>query len=485
MTTNDTASAIPDNAAAAPSRAVVRSTMWDLKAGAHEWWRLAARPYVVAFGFLLLAIISAASIFLVVTSQSDAELVAHTLQVENKLSALQALARNAESGQRGYLLTGDPNYLDIYRIAADAYMPAIGDLKTATADNPTQQQALAALEPIMVQKFDELRGTIRLYERGDGAAALALLRGGSGRALMKNIRETTDRMTEEEERLLKLRLSKSSRTNFWLLLANLTGTAFMIGLAIISLLTVRRMAENALRDSEKRGSELQAAVNELEAFSYSVSHDLRAPLRAIDAFSRILLKQHALELVPEAREHLQSVRDNTVQMGHLVDDLLAFSRLGRKPLSKKQISTATIVEQVLHQVRGQAEGRCVKVSVGDLPPLCGDAALLKQVFVNLIDNAFKYTRLRDDATVEIGSRNTVGEQVFFVRDNGVGFDMQYIGKLFGVFQRLHRAEDFEGTGVGLAIVQRIINRHGGRIWAEAEVGRGAAFYFTMEAPRHA
>jgi light-regulated signal transduction histidine kinase (bacteriophytochrome) len=146
------------------------------------------------------------------------------------------------------------------------------------------------------------------------------------------------------------------------------------------------------------------------------------------------------------------------------------------------VPTETMVEQVLRDVRQQTEGRSVSVSVGHLPPVWGDAALLKQVFMNLIDNAFKYTRLRDGAAVEIGSCHIDGEQVFFVRDNGAGFDMQYAAKLFGVFQRLHRAEDFEGTGVGLAIVQRIIQRHGGRVWAEAALDKGATFFFTMEAP---
>jgi signal transduction histidine kinase len=228
-----------------------------------------------------------------------------------------------------------------------------------------------------------------------------------------------------------------------------------------------------------------AVVKELDAFSYSVSHDLRAPLRAIDGFSLILLDQHASELTPEAREYLQAVRDNTVQMGHLIDDLLAFSRLNRKQLSKQAVPTKAIVEQVLREVQQQVEGRCVNVSVGDLPALWGDPALLKQVFMNLIDNAFKYTRMRAEAVIEIGAREISGEQVCFVRDNGAGFDMQYADKLFGVFQRLHRAEDFEGTGVGLAIVQRIIQRHAGRVWAEAAVDRGATFYFTTEVPNHA
>jgi PAS domain S-box-containing protein len=254
------------------------------------------------------------------------------------------------------------------------------------------------------------------------------------------------------------------------------------GIVAIRDITERKRHENTLQE---KNMQLQAAVSELDAFSYSVSHDLRAPLRAIDGFSRILLDRYGQILSEEPREYLQLVRDSTVQMGHMVDDLLKFSRLGRQPLSKQAVPTATIIEKVLRDARQQAEGRSVSVSVGDMPPLWGDPPLLKQVFVNLIGNAFKYTRMRTEAVIDIGSREIGGEQVFFVRDNGAGFDMKYANKLFGVFQRLHRSEDFEGTGVGLAIVQRIIQRHGGRVWAEAAIDRGATFYFTTGVPDHA
>ncbi len=266
-----------------------------------------------------------------------------------------------------------------------------------------------------------------------------------------------------------------------LMLSPLESAEGILVTAAIRDISERKRSESVLQD---KNIQLQAAVNELDAFSYSVSHDLRAPLRAIDGFSRILLKQYGPGLAEEAREYLQLVRDNTVQMGHLVDDLLTFSRLGRQPLSKQQVPTGAIIEQVLCDVRRRAEGRFVSVSVGEMPPLWGDPPLVKQVFVNLIDNAFKYTRMRPEAVIEIGSREIDGEQVYFVRDNGAGFDMRYADKLFGVFERLHRAEDFEGTGVGLAIVQRIVERHGGRVWAEAAVDRGATFYFTTEVPSH-
>ncbi len=246
-------------------------------------------------------------------------------------------------------------------------------------------------------------------------------------------------------------------------------------------ITPRKQIEETLRGKNR---DLEMAVKELDAFSYSVSHDLRAPLRAIDGFSRILLRQHASELSPEGREYLELVRANTTQMGHLVDDLLAFARLSRQPLVRRQVAIKSMVELVVREVRQQHEGRSVTVTLGDLPDLTGDAGLLKQVFVNLVDNAFKYTRRRDQAHVDIGSGEIAGERVFSVRDDGVGFDTQYASKLFGVFQRMHRAEDFEGTGVGLAIVQRIVQRHGGRIWAEAAVDRGATFHFTVGTPSH-
>ena len=256
-----------------------------------------------------------------------------------------------------------------------------------------------------------------------------------------------------------------------------TSEGMLVSTAIRDI-TERKRFESALQNKNR---ELEAAVKELDAFCYSVSHDLRAPLRALDGFSRILLKQSSPELDPESRSYLQYIRDGAVQMGHLIDDLLAFSRLGKAALTKQVVPTADIVEHIIHDEQQLARERTVSVTVGKLPDLRGDPVMLKQVFVNLIDNAFKFTRSRSNAKIEIGIRDIGGERVLFVRDNGVGFDMQYAGKLFGVFQRLHRSEDYEGTGVGLAIVQRILHRHGLRVWAEAELDKGATFFFTTEA----
>jgi len=225
---------------------------------------------------------------------------------------------------------------------------------------------------------------------------------------------------------------------------------------------------------------LEAANKELDAFSYSVAHDLRAPLRAIDGFSRILLEDHAPTLAPEAQHYLNVVRKNSQRMGLLIDDLLAFSRLSRQLLNKQPVRPADLVRQCVDELRAEQQGRRVEIAIGDLPACQADPALLKHVWMNLMSNALKYTRKQEMAVIEVGSREQSGACVYFVKDNGVGFDMQYADKLFGVFQRLHRPEDYEGTGVGLAIVQRVIHRHGGRVWAEAAVNQGATFYFTFE-----
>ena len=222
--------------------------------------------------------------------------------------------------------------------------------------------------------------------------------------------------------------------------------------------------------------ELGAANKELEAFTYSVSHDLRAPLRHVDGFSRLLLDEHSQELPEAARHYLQRVRDGTQQMGHLVDDLLNLARVGRQELKRQVTGLNSLVEEARQELQPETQGRQIEWRIGRLPFVDCDPALMKQVFANLLSNAAKFTRPRKPAVIEVGQVEVNGRSAVFVRDNGVGFSMKYADKLFGVFQRLHRAEDFEGTGVGLATVERIVHKHGGRVWAEAELDKGATFY---------
>ena len=249
-------------------------------------------------------------------------------------------------------------------------------------------------------------------------------------------------------------------------------------------ITARKLAEQEIEQLNQnlrlQTSKLEAANKELEAFSYSVSHDLRAPLRAIDGFSRILMDEYGTNLPTDAVRYLEKVRMNARHMGELIDDLLRFSRLSRQSISKQKIQTADLVRQILDDdLHNDQENRQVEITVGDMPPCEADPMLLRQVYVNLLSNALKFTSKCEHARIEVGSQPENDRVVYFVKDNGAGFDQQYGHKLFGVFQRLHRIEDYSGTGVGLAIVQRIIVRHGGHIWAEGIVNQGAAFYFTL------
>ena len=245
---------------------------------------------------------------------------------------------------------------------------------------------------------------------------------------------------------------------------------------------INKLNEDLERRVIERTAELNAANQQLESFSYSVSHDLRAPLRALDGFSRILLDDYAANVAEEPRRFLQIIRDNAIHMGRLIDDLLDFARISRKPVQKRPMLLSEVVRRALDQLAPEQEGRRIDWRIGELPACQGDPALLAQVFINLLSNALKYTCKREEALIEVGCQNVddqPGGVVFYVKDNGVGFDMKYSNKLFEVFQRLHRQEDYDGTGVGLAIVQRIIQRHGGHIWAEAEPGKGATFFFTL------
>jgi light-regulated signal transduction histidine kinase (bacteriophytochrome) len=229
----------------------------------------------------------------------------------------------------------------------------------------------------------------------------------------------------------------------------------------------------------ERTAELTAANAELESFSYSVSHDLRAPLRQISGFSKILVETYGPDLNPEARRYLQKVQDGAHYMGSLIDDLLNLAKVGRQPLSRRPTPLQRLVETALEILKPEWTGREIEWQIDPLRTAECDPGLLQQVFINILSNAIKYTRIRDRAMIQVGQTTVNGEPVVFVRDNGAGFDMSYAGKLFGVFQRLHNTRDFDGAGVGLATCQRIVHKHGGRIWAEAEPDKGATFFFTI------
>jgi PAS domain S-box-containing protein len=341
------------------------------------------------------------------------------------------------------------------RMVVRSVLPAgVGLMQRAVAAGKFVRSPDELHEPGVVLD-DELR---RLLEARDDRAILAVPLSVKGRVIgTLAIRDRTGRAFSEAEAALLQTLADQ---------------------AALALENARLYAGLEQRVAE-RTADLEAANKELEAFAYSVSHDLRAPLRAMDGFSRMLLAKHSPQLSEEARRHLLVVRKNARQMGQLIDDLLAFSRLSRQPLETRAVAPSLLVREALDDLRADWEARRVEVVVGELPECEADPKLLRQVFVNLLSNALKFTRGREAARIEVGSRREGDGHVCFVRDNGVGFDMRYADKLFGVFQRLHRAEDYEGTGVGLAIVQRIVHRHGGRVWAEAKLDEGATFSFTL------
>jgi len=277
---------------------------------------------------------------------------------------------------------------------------------------------------------------------------------------------------------------------------------FVVFVAFLLLITwfgaVRRRVERELRQSRddlenevtqrravneelaKRSAELQAINKELEAFAYSVSHDLRAPIRHIAGFTELLQKNSASVLDERSQRHTTMILESAKKMGNLIDDLLAFSRIGRAEAHKTMVSLQQLVQEAQSEVAQETDGRNINWKIGRLPACYGDRSMLRLALINLLANAVKFTRTRPQAEIEIASTNHNPDQIVVsIKDNGVGFDMKYVNKLFGVFQRLHATEAFEGTGIGLATVQRIVHRHGGRVWAEGLVDGGATFYFSL------
>ena len=252
---------------------------------------------------------------------------------------------------------------------------------------------------------------------------------------------------------------------------------------VVALLAERiekvRQLNQLNRDLENSAIQLHEANEELEAFAYSVSHDLRVPLRAIDGFSRILMEDYGDSLDEEGNRLISIVRDNTEKMGDLIDDILLLSRVGRQKMKGFEIDMEYLVRNVWEDLRPDWDGKEIELIIDDLPNAQGDRILMAQVFQNLLSNSIKFTRNKNPALIEVGAQNYKDEIIYYVKDNGAGFDMKYINKLFGLFQRLHSPEEFEGTGVGLSIVQRVVRRHGGRVWGEGSVDGGATIYFTL------
>jgi signal transduction histidine kinase len=480
----------------------------------------------LGFGLALFTMtaVGAASIKSMALLLASLRSVEYTQRVVGRLESIFHELLNVESASRGYVLTGDPSFLATYEASLEALQRDMGELRAITEDNPSHKRRLSEIAPLVETKVAFMKRTVDVRKTAGFEAAQNLVRGGEGLGLMEDIRRLLGEMeAEERARLGELRLKAgrtAERTRSLILFG--TAAAFLL-LSLVSFVIfrgiahsvsqlidgTRKMGEGMLHHRIKVGSrdefgrigealnqmaqrlneaqeelertneELRAKTEELEAFTYSVSHDLRAPLRHIDGFSELLQKNSEKVLDEKSRHYLETISKSVKHMGTLIDDLLLFSRMGRAEMRSFPVNMEKLARDALSDFAGEIASRGVAVSIAPLPTIQGDPAMLRLVFVNLFSNALKFTRHIEKPTIEVGAECHEGEAVFFVRDNGAGFDMKYTGKLFGVFQRLHHQHEFEGTGIGLANVRRIVSRHGGRTWAEGAPGCGATIYFSL------
>ena len=421
-----------------------------------------------------------------------ASAIAHTDTVINRIIEIQSLLGDAQSAARGFVITENDSFLQPFERAKHALPERMAGLKSLVADNPAQSRAAGLLEA-QAQDGLSIETSLVQLRREDGAGfAITLVASGEGEAVMLRTRERADAMIDVERRLLAEReigaAASALQARALIVIGALIGAA-LFG-ATFTLLRAenrkRRAVDRALLSANSalqlHATELESANQELESFSYSISHDLRIPLRAVSGFARMLEEDYAAQLDSEGQRLLAVIRDSSKRMGTLIDDLLAFSRLGRQAMQHEIVDMQALVDSVVEQVRRKDDYPNSHLQIGQLPGCRGDRALLQQVWVNLVSNALKYSRTVAQPMIRISGHETSFETIYVVADNGVGFDMTYYEKLFGVFQRLHSGDTFAGTGVGLAIAQRIINRHHGRIWADATVEVGATFFFALPRP---
>jgi signal transduction histidine kinase len=408
------------------------------------------------------------------------------------LQFLTAASENmdeAESSHRRFLVTGDDEYLASYENLRTRAPQYLSYLRNLTDPAGAQRARVKQLEELIGRQLEKERVAIERRNATGFESVRAMALAGVAKAELDAARQLQAQMEQEETKALAERVVEStSTTRSSIILLTIGALLLFVLLAAVYYLirhdvTARRRVAQEL---QRRGELLEAANKELEAFSYSVSHDLRAPLRHIDGYATLLAKAAAVSLDEKGKRYLQTISESATRMGQLIDDLLIFSRMGRQEMLHDTVNLNHLIASVLHDLQHDLQDRTISWTIAQLPEVTGDASMLRQVFSNLIGNAIKFTGTRPQATIEIGSQQTSQEEaVVFVRDNGVGFDMRYANKLFGVFQRLHRADEFEGTGIGLANVRRIIHRHGGKAWAEGVLGEGAVFYVSLPMTRSA
>ena len=439
-----------------------------------------SRTAAIGFG-VGLALVAVLGVLAVRSAREAMTAVASVERSHTVIEAVDATGARlgeAKSLRRAYGITGNASYKGEYRDALDAIHASLATIRTLVADDPPQAQRLAEVVPMFEERISRLeqqllkRDALGKDPLPDDAQSLA-----NGK-LDDAIRRLTAEMIADERDELAAREASSART---FATAEIVGAASAI-CALVALALAFAIVKREIRERRRAEAETATALSasealnqELEAFSYSVSHDLRSPLRAIDGFSLAVLEDSADKLDADAKGHLERVRAATQRMGRLIDDLLELSRVARAPMRLEPVDLSAMTATVIAELREAEPTREVAVTIAPALATRGDPRLVRVLLDNLLGNAFKFTGKRARATIEVGA--TAG--AFFVRDNGAGFDPAYAEKLFGAFQRLHDAREFAGTGIGLATVQRIVRRHGGRVWATGEPGKGATFSFTL------
>jgi len=451
----------------------------------------------VGIGLALLAFasIGVSSYNNAVKEDSDREWVAHTHQVLEGIASVVIDITDAEAAQRGYILTSEESFLQPFILDGSHAAADLRNLRELTSDNPIQQHNLDRLDLMVADKFAEMQHRIDIRKQQGLNASAEAVKQGPGNLLLGPIRELAASMNQEENRLLKRRLivaaAASRKTKGVTVLGNVLALFFLgiAGFVIQKEMGERKRGQDEIKrlnqDLEGQVEELVNANRELDAFTHSLAHDLRAPLRHMHGFAELLREAWYDKFDEDGRHFLGKILISSKEMGMLVDDLLNFSRLARVEVQASPVDPRELVDRARQELEPEIGSRIVTWEIAPLPSVRADPALLYQALFNILANAVKYTRKCAAARIEVGCLNGDGDSgdsvTLFVRDNGAGFDMQYVEKLFRVFQRLHRAEDFEGTGVGLANVRRIVERHGGRVWADGSLGHGATFYLSLPA----
>jgi signal transduction histidine kinase len=430
----------------------------------------------------LLLLVTTITLFTIRGFSESARWVAHSHEVIGELEAVSAALNSVDAARLGFLATGESQYLDERETALSRLHSHLLTAKLLTVDNASQQALLQDLQDHLGPGEQQLNDLIVTAQtEGLAAAQRALTMQNVGQAMV-DANARVDAIESAERRLLDARATADARSARFVLAALVALLLTMGSLLAWLYLRIRNeMAQRArhAQELERLNGSLESANRELESFSYSVSHDLRSPLRAIDGYAQMLDEDFGSRLDDTGRRYIQTVREGSQRMAALIDDLLTFSRLSRQSLRRQPVDMAGMARKVSAEIlQAQADPQ-VQVSIAELPSALGDPALLRQVWINLIGNAVKYSSKCAEPKIRV-SATREGEIVHYeVQDNGVGFDMKYAGKLFGVFQRLHAHDEYPGTGVGLAIVQRIVNRHDGSVSAQAERGKGATFRFSL------